>query len=303
MGYNGQAKDDEVYGKGNYINLGARQYDTRILYIPTVDPKAGAFPSQSPYAAFNGNPIIFSDPTGENGIWFLEPSGKTTTLVIKADYHYIQGQVSKSVLDAAKSEYGKFKKVNFDGGLVNVRFDINFIPHEEGADLSSYNGTDGQNRLVNMPLEGQTRLEESDYQEVRIDVVGINGVKSEVVTPEGKTVSLSKGDKFSKQVSTLIHGIGHNIGLIHDDKDVMNNQSSTLSVGDASSYLGLDKMQGSKIYIYSFKPNHVTKSNTQSLVNRLRSMSKDGQDYWRNHSYMTTDDEGLEGNGVTTEKK
>lgn len=64
FGFNGQMKDDEVYGDGNSYTAEYWQYDPRIGRRWNVDPMTGSFPWQSPYAAFDGNPIVMSDPRG-----------------------------------------------------------------------------------------------------------------------------------------------------------------------------------------------------------------------------------------------
>lgn len=63
MGYNGQAKDDEVYGKGNLNTALFWEYDTRRFGRWNVDPITS--PSSSPYAVFNGNPILYNDLLGD----------------------------------------------------------------------------------------------------------------------------------------------------------------------------------------------------------------------------------------------
>jgi len=63
-GMNGMEKDDEIVGSGNNYDFGARHYDSRLGRWWSVDPLASAFPNMSPYAAFNNNPLRFTDPTG-----------------------------------------------------------------------------------------------------------------------------------------------------------------------------------------------------------------------------------------------
>jgi RHS repeat-associated protein len=65
FGFNGKEKDDEVKGEGNSLNYDARIYDTRIGKWLSTDPLQKKYPSYSPYCAFNGNPILFKDPTGK----------------------------------------------------------------------------------------------------------------------------------------------------------------------------------------------------------------------------------------------
>lgn len=56
--------DDEVKGQGNSYTTEYRQYDPRIARWTSLDPEFMNFPWQSPYAAFDNNPIINNDPKG-----------------------------------------------------------------------------------------------------------------------------------------------------------------------------------------------------------------------------------------------
>lgn len=67
-GYNGMEKDDEVKGDNNSYDFGARMYAPRIGRWLSLDPLMAKYPNQSPYAAFNNNPIYFSDPKGFEGV-------------------------------------------------------------------------------------------------------------------------------------------------------------------------------------------------------------------------------------------
>ncbi len=62
--------DDEVSGGGNSYTTYFRSYDPRIARWTSLDPLAASFPHQSPYVAFDNNPIYYTDPSGaaaENG--------------------------------------------------------------------------------------------------------------------------------------------------------------------------------------------------------------------------------------------
>ena len=65
--YNGMEKDDEVSGNGNSYTTQFRQYDPRLGRWKSLDPMAGKYPDQSPFAAFNNNPVYFTDPLGLEG--------------------------------------------------------------------------------------------------------------------------------------------------------------------------------------------------------------------------------------------
>ena len=57
-------RDDEVSGAGNSYTTEFRQYDPRLGRWMSLDPLFANFPWQSPYVAFDNNPIYFTDPLG-----------------------------------------------------------------------------------------------------------------------------------------------------------------------------------------------------------------------------------------------
>jgi len=61
---NGQEKDDEISGKGNMTTATFWEYDTRLGRRWNVDPIRK--PWESSYATFGGNPIVFTDPFGDD---------------------------------------------------------------------------------------------------------------------------------------------------------------------------------------------------------------------------------------------
>ena len=62
--YNGMEQDEEVSGSGNSYTTEFRQYDPRLGRWKSLDPLMAKFPWQSPYCAFDDNPIYFIDPYG-----------------------------------------------------------------------------------------------------------------------------------------------------------------------------------------------------------------------------------------------
>jgi RHS repeat-associated protein len=63
-GFNGMEADDEVKGSGNSYTTEFRQYDARVGRWLSLDPLMGKFPWQSPYVAFDNNPLYYTDPNG-----------------------------------------------------------------------------------------------------------------------------------------------------------------------------------------------------------------------------------------------
>ena len=62
--FNGKENDNDVKGEGNSFDFEARMYDPRIGHFIGVDPLTHQTPQWSPYAAFNDNPLYFTDPSG-----------------------------------------------------------------------------------------------------------------------------------------------------------------------------------------------------------------------------------------------
>ena len=75
FGFNGQEKDDEIYGApGTSYTAEFWQYDPRTVRRWNLDPIVKHW--ESPYACFNGNPIVRIDPRGNNAGDYHDKSGK-----------------------------------------------------------------------------------------------------------------------------------------------------------------------------------------------------------------------------------
>lgn len=73
-GFGSHEKLDEIAGSGNYYDMGARLYDSRIGRTPTLDPAKQLYPGISPYAYGMNTPLQAIDPDGKvvifiNGLW------------------------------------------------------------------------------------------------------------------------------------------------------------------------------------------------------------------------------------------
>ena len=72
-GFNGVEHDDEVSGEGATYDTYHRRYDPRIGRWLSQDPITHPF--QSPYAAMEGNPILYADPMGSE-VQFADEDAK-----------------------------------------------------------------------------------------------------------------------------------------------------------------------------------------------------------------------------------
>ncbi|NEN24145.1 hypothetical protein G3O08_11595 [Cryomorpha ignava] len=59
-------RDDEVKGKGNSLDFGARIYDSRLGRWLSIDPLYQKYPSISPYNYAGNSPVMFIDIGGES---------------------------------------------------------------------------------------------------------------------------------------------------------------------------------------------------------------------------------------------
>ncbi len=93
-GFNGMEKDDEVKGRGNSYDFGARMYDSRLGRWLTIDLLASKYPSLSSYNFVGNSPVVFVDPDGNdiipygeghNIISYLSQLRASTSLTIEYD--------------------------------------------------------------------------------------------------------------------------------------------------------------------------------------------------------------------------
>jgi RHS repeat-associated protein len=74
--FNGQERDDDIYGEGNAYDFGNRIYDARLGRWLSVDRLANKYPAISPYAFAENNPIIILDQGGDSTVYFSEGGQK-----------------------------------------------------------------------------------------------------------------------------------------------------------------------------------------------------------------------------------
>ena len=73
FGFNGQEKDDEIYGDGNMNSAQYWEYDTRLGRRWNLDPKPTV--GISNYACFANNPIWYRDINGDSPTWHQDKAG------------------------------------------------------------------------------------------------------------------------------------------------------------------------------------------------------------------------------------
>ncbi len=105
FGFNGQEKDNEIYGDGNATTALFWEYDTRIGRRWNRDPKPQI--GISDYSSFTNNPILFADPLGD------KVKGKT-----KEDAQKIKDEMAKSIGKDGKAFVDKFFDIDDNNELV-----------------------------------------------------------------------------------------------------------------------------------------------------------------------------------------
>ena len=109
--FNGQEADNEVYGEGALHAFEYRMHDTRIGRFWSVDPLAGKFPWNSPYAFAENSPVGYLEFEGlekvrfgskvENFTGMTKEQVKTT---LKKYYNYHHGNISVSEIMSSAND-------------------------------------------------------------------------------------------------------------------------------------------------------------------------------------------------------
>jgi len=153
-GFNGMEKDDEIKSSGNSYDFNARIYDSRLGRFLSLDPLARDYPSQSDYAAFNDNPIIFVDPTGKGGELVITGENTATLVINVVLYSDVVDNTQLQALQASTQSYIKenlskeFTLKTKEGAHrgqyakdLNVKFEINI-------EIKSFNEVTGAEGLA-----------------------------------------------------------------------------------------------------------------------------------------------------------
>lgn len=220
-GFNGMESDNEVKGERSSYDFGARIYDPRVGRWLSRDKLEGKKPYLTPYQGFKNNPVIFSDPDGNDE--FLTTIIKLndgTTQIIENDKRISQ----KFMADAAWStmnlfaaqdfrdirttvtytqgENGEFTKTTTSVAEGDVKFSEEYIfPYDKGAivdfaPFSIFGEGDGEKQ------PGGFNLTSED-----------GGVS--------KTKTVSENDAESREIGELLDALGgpKNGSLGNDDAD------------------------------------------------------------------------------------
>jgi hypothetical protein len=208
-------------------NFGKKMDDYCLGRFLSVDPLAHEFPWQSPYVAFNNNPIYFIDPTGESGIAYKtdkkNKEGKPILRVVSNIYIYGEGATpdrANMIKEEANTQYnnnGQFFTATVDG----VEYEVQFEFTSKVIDAKDVDSKLVQGGYYNLNAE-------NNFFEVLEDIetsVTLSGGVNGANTGAFKTSQIEDG---SNAVSHEInHGFG---GTNKDNSNIKVNQNPDIAI-------------------------------------------------------------------------
>ena len=160
-GFNGQEKDDEVYGEGSAYDFGERIYDSRIGKWFSIDPSQVKYPGLSPYAFVANNPIRFLDIGGKDFVVSVNNSGENRTITIKQNIYPVSEEAALQLEASVKELNDLTKIVTIDDVAYTVIFEINIMPLNTTP--VPYTQTEAQAIAINATNSAQTELQGNIY--------------------------------------------------------------------------------------------------------------------------------------------
>ena len=214
-GFNGLEKDDEVKGEGNSYTTEFRQYDSRIGRWLSLDPLMAQYPNQSPYVAFNNNPVFYSDIKGKEGEPSTTNENQTTQIQLTNNlYIRIRTDVASSVNIAGNATViiaGSFDEaLNIINGIdPNYTFDNIFVDIHKSEDIiKSKNGS-----KINLGRKINNNKETSAFQTLFTKVsengefvLGACAVTDELALKTGIDILLQNADNIQNGVKVYLNG-------------------------------------------------------------------------------------------------
>ncbi|MBI3235738.1 MAG: hypothetical protein HYZ42_17165 [Bacteroidetes bacterium] len=242
FGYNGMEKDPEMKGDGNSYTTEFRQYDPRLGRWASLDPLKGKFPDQSPYSAFNGNPVLYNDPTGESGeITITKPQGDKPGVVRCTMDFFLYGTGVSGLLEAGISNQdltdqmlsvlGNVKTIKVNGVDYEVVWDVtvSYVLDDATAREMILGSPahpmvlDASQNYLRIESFNQDQKDRGDANKFVANAYGKNqGNVSEMTEVEdqiGSNTGFLILSEIIKDKTVLPHEGIHNVGLKHEDTD------------------------------------------------------------------------------------
>ena len=259
----------------------------------SLDPKSDYYPANSPYLAYNNNPIYFIDPNGADGTVTVDKENKSVQVEVnfyfdksdpnlkrfaitedftrQSDGKVFKSDVTKMHESGFESKNGE--KVKIDGVEYSVNYKINFI------------GLDNAEAVKNKLIEDKTANAFEYVENLQVNGKSVAGVWN----PNTRTLGL--GNQKRDDGSTLTHEIGHGMGLPHsteipntshfgcehDCEGQINHNGDRDEFGSIMSYASNRNIENSEIRMSIF--SSVRLANTVS--DKLVKIHLKGSDVWK----------------------
>ena len=97
--FSAKEKDSET----SLSYFGARYYTSDLGIWLSIDPMSGKYPSLSPYAYCNNNPILIKDPNGEDGVITI----KNNKIIISANVYLYGKGATRAVANQMQADVNK----------------------------------------------------------------------------------------------------------------------------------------------------------------------------------------------------
>ena len=243
-------KDNEVKGKGNHIDFGARGYDPRLGRWLSLDQHFSKYPNMSSYSFTANNPIVFIDIDGKDYEYSVtiqrdKKSGKPIKKVVNV-------HVSVKVLNLTNAviPISEFSQANHHGSKIFDYMTESSVYDNEGNAVTiptTVNVTTTFN-----PIDHISQAGTGDNVMLVVERVKGESNYAGLATPDGN-VSAVESDYINKKgfVQLVLHELGHNIR--YDDNynqatgDLGKGLMGTLNNGNPSNVAGnLDVTQKEK---------------------------------------------------------
>lgn len=122
--FNGQEKDDEMFGDGNSYDFEARMLDVRLGRFLSIDPHFASYAGWSPYHFGANSPILIHDKDGKDWGYSItkDANGVTTVNIIFTGVVIVTANTNQTAADIAILIANQYKSViNNSAAYYNVR--------------------------------------------------------------------------------------------------------------------------------------------------------------------------------------
>ena len=209
-GFNGKENDDEVKGKGNSLDYGARMYDSRLGRWLSCDPAGDKYPFLSLYNFVGNSPLICIDPNGKD-IWIVgKVNGKTTPVKFEAGKPAPEG-ADGFITDAYKG-IQEFVDAG-DQGILKIATDDKLkLKVVETSGDSYYKGKGAGNKSGILKLN--TRR---GFLSVRFSNPDDPQNSTEIINPSDKRTRFSAKRVFKHELKHAVHDLINNTNDVDVD--------------------------------------------------------------------------------------